>query len=211
MISQLACLLTSTMTMRNSQEDKIADLREALQNWEEGDTAPIIDAEAEKALAPVRAKAVGLLNHRDRSAHELRTRLLDAEFAEELVEQVVERCIENGMVDDARFAGEWVRQRHENQKKSPAVLRRELQNKGVHGTLIEEALQQISWDSQQETIAQLVTKKAGTVKAVPADRTEYNKVLKRVVGVAARRGFPEGACLAAARQALDERINQLEN
>lgn len=211
MISQLACLLTSTMTMRNSQEDKIADLREALQNWEEGDTAPIIDAEAEKALAPVRAKAVGLLNHRDRSAHELRTRLLDAEFAEELVEQVVERCIENGMVDDARFAGEWVRQRHENQKKSPAVLRRELQNKGVHGTLIEEALQQISWDSQQETIAQLVTKKAGTVKTVPADRAEYNKVLKRVVGVAARRGFPEGACLAAARQALDERINQLEN
>ena len=54
-----------------------------------------------------------------------------------------------------------------------------------------------------------MTKKAGTVKTVPADRGEYDKALRRIVGVAARRGFPEGRSLTAARAALDERISEL--
>lgn len=195
---------------RNSQHDTIAALKEALQDWEAGETAPIIDTEAEKALAPVKAKAVRLLNHRDRSAGELRERLEKAEFEPELIEQVVQRCVENGMVDDSRFASEWVRQRSNHQKKSPAVLRRELRNKGVDGTIIEEALSNITWDDQQATIDELATKKAQSIKAPPADRAEYNKYLRRVVGVAARKGFPEGACIAAARQALDARIDELK-
>ncbi|WP_312587986.1 recombination regulator RecX [Corynebacterium dentalis] len=198
------------MMTRNSQQQKIEALKEALQQWEAGEAPPLIDSEAEKALAPVKAKAVRLLNHRDRSAEELRGRLLDAEFDSELVDQVVQRCIENGMIDDSRFAAEWVRQRHRNQKKSPAVLRRELQRKGVQASLIEDALQDITWDDQRDIIDQLVTKKAGSIKNPPADRAEYEKCLRRIVGVPARRGFPEGACIAAARQALDQRIAEIQ-
>ncbi len=198
------------MMTRNSQQQKIEALKEALQQWEAGEAPPLIDSEAEKALAPVKAKAVRLLNHRDRSAEELRGRLLDAEFDSELVDQVVQHCIENGMIDDSRFAAEWVRQRHRNQKKSPAVLRRELQRKGVQASLIEDALQDITWDDQRDIIDQLVTKKAGSIKNPPADRAEYEKCLRRIVGVPARRGFPEGACIAAARQALDQRIAEIQ-
>ena len=198
------------MMTRNSQQQKIEALKEALQQWEAGEAPPLIDSEAEKALAPVKAKAVRLLTHRDRSAEELRGRLLDAEFDSELVDHVVQRCIENGMIDDSRFAAEWVRQRHLNQKKSPAVLRRELQRKGVQASLIEDALQDITWDDQRDIIDQLVTKKAGSIKNPPADRAEYEKCLRRIVGVPARRGFPEGACIAAARQALDQRIAEIQ-
>ena len=198
------------MMTRNSQQQKIEALKEALQQWEAGEAPPLIDLEAEKALAPVKAKAVRLLNHRDRSAEELRGRLLDAEFDSELVDHVVQRCIENGMIDDSRFAAEWVRQRHLNQKKSPAVLRRELQRKGVQASLIEDALQDITWDDQRDIIDQLVAKKAGSIKNPPADRAEYEKCLRRIVGVPARRGFPEGACIAAARQALDQRIAEIQ-
>lgn len=177
---------------------------------EAGELPALIDHEEEKALAPIKAKAVRLLNHRDRSAHELRSRLLDAEFDPQYVEQVVERCIANGMVDDSRFASEWVRQRQTNQKKSVAVLRRELKEKGVAGAIIDEALEQISADDQNAILDQLVTKKAASVKHVPTTRAEYDKVLRRVVGVAARRGFPQGRSLTAARQALDARIAELE-
>lgn len=201
----------TTNSHQPANSAKIAALKEALERMEAGELPALIDHEEEKALAPIKAKAVRLLNHRDRSAHELRSRLLDAEFDPQYVEQVVERCIANGMVDDSRFASEWVRQRQANQKKSVAVLRRELKEKGVAGAIIDEALEQISVDDQNAILEQLVTKKAASVKHVPTTRAEYDKVLRRVVGVAARRGFPQGRSLTAARLALDARIAELES
>jgi hypothetical protein len=43
----------------------------------------------------------------------------------------------------------------------------------------------------------------------PPDRRDYDRALRRIVGVAARRGFPQGRSLTAARQALDARIAEL--
>lgn len=175
-------------------------------------TGALVDRELEKRLAPLVAKATRLVNHRDRSEAELRRRLTETleEGADpRLVDTVIERCLNNGMIDDTRFAGEWVRQRQHNQRRSTAVLRRELRDKGVSPAVIEDALAQICDADQQEILRSLVTKKAGTVKAVPADRTEYDRALRRIVGVAARRGFPAGQSLTAARDALDTRITEL--
>lgn len=188
-------------------------LRRAVSEVGQGQAEPIVDRELEKKLAPLVAKATRLINHRDRSEAELRHRLTEAlEEGEEprLVDTVVSRCLDNGMLDDERFAHEWVRQRQHNQKKSVSVLRRELRDKGVAPSVIEDALGQVTEEDQQDILQALVTKKAGTVKTVPADRAEYDKALRRIVGVAARRGFPAGAGMDAARAALDARISELE-
>ena len=188
-------------------------LRQAVSGVGQGQAEPIVDRELEKKLAPLVAKATRLINHRDRSEAELRRRLTEAlEEGEDprLVDTVVSRCLDNGMLDDERFAHEWVRQRQHNQKKSVSVLRRELRDKGVASPVIEDALGQVSDEDQQDILQALVTKKAGTVKTVPADRAEYDKALRRIVGVAARRGFPAGAGMDAARAALDARISELE-
>lgn len=188
-------------------------LRQAVSEVGQGQAEPIVDRELEKKLAPLVAKATRLINHRDRSEAELRRRLTEAlEEGEDprLVDTVVSRCLDNGMLDDERFAHEWVRQRQHNQKKSVSVLRRELRDKGVASPVIEDALGQVSDEDQQDILQALVTKKAGTVKTVPADRAEYDKALRRIVGVAARRGFPAGAGMDAARAALDARISELE-
>ncbi|MGO1277035.1 MAG: regulatory protein RecX [Corynebacterium variabile] len=188
-------------------------LRRAVSEVGQGQAEPIVDRELEKKLAPLVAKATRLINHRDRSEAELRHRLTEAlEEGEEprLVDTVVSRCLDNGMLDDERFAHEWVRQRQHNQKKSVSVLRRELRDKGVASSVIEDALGQVTAEDLQDILQALVTKKAGTVKTVPADRAEYDKALRRIVGVAARRGFPAGAGMDAARAALDARISELE-
>lgn len=188
-------------------------LRRAVSEVGQGQAEPIVDRELEKKLAPLVAKATRLINHRDRSEAELRHRLTEElEEGEEprLVDTVVSRCLDNGMLDDERFAQEWVRQRQHNQKKSVSVLRRELRDKGVASSVIEDALGQVTEEDQQDILQALVTKKAGTVKTVPADRAEYDKALRRIVGVAARRGFPAGAGMDAARAALDARISELE-
>ena len=198
------------MPIRHSERDqKIAALRQAIANYSPGEGEGFVDAAEEERLAPIKAKAVRLINHRARSTAELRQRLLDAEFEPEGVEEVIDRCTASGMLDDARFAQEWVRQREKNQKKSVAVLRRELQRKGIAQALIEDALAQVDEQSQEQILEELVTKKAASLKTRPADRKEYDKALRRVVGVAARRGFPQGVALTYARRALDARIKEL--
>lgn len=198
------------MPIRHSERDqKIAVLRQAIANYSPGEGEGFVDAAEEERLAPIKAKAVRLINHRARSTAELRQRLLDAEFEPEGVEEVIDRCTASGMLDDAQFAQEWVRQREKNQKKSVAVLRRELQRKGIAQALIEDALAQVDEESQEQILEELVTKKAASLKTRPADRKEYDKALRRVVGVAARRGFPQGVALTYARRALDVRIEEL--
>lgn len=175
----------------------------------------IIDERLEEHLAPLKNKATRLISHRDRSVEELRRRLSDTTGPDgetvdpDLIELVIERCIANGMLDDARFAHEWVRQRQQNQRKSVSVLRRELVDKGVAAPVIESALDQIDEDDQDAILRELVTKKAGTVSQVPADRREYDRALRRIVGVAARRGFPEGRSLTVAREVLELRVEEL--
>ena len=198
------------MPIRHGERDqKIAALRQAIANYSPGEGEGFVDAAEEERLAPIKAKAVRLINHRARSTTELRQRLLDAEFEPEGVEEVIDRCTASGMLDDAQFAQEWVRQREKNQKKSVAVLRRELQRKGIAQALIEDALAQVDEQSQEQILEELVTKKAASLKTRPADRKEYDKALRRVVGVAARRGFPQGVALTYARRALDARIEEL--
>lgn len=197
---------------RGDRSARIDRLRAAIEVAQSGGGAPLVDELEEERLAPLTAKANRLIEHRDRSVAELRRRLLDSLGEGDdpaLVETVIGRCLRTGMLDDARFASEWVRQRATNQRKSVAVLRRELRDKGVDGAVIEEALDQISEDSQQEVLRGLVNRKAGTVKTVPAERRDYDRALRRIVGVAARRGFPQGQSLTAAREALDARIAEL--
>ena len=195
------------------QEEKIARLRETIEKIACGEFQgedPLVDREFEQAIAPVAAKATRLINHRPRSEQELRQRLVEADFAPELVEEVISRCLSNGMLDDAHFAREWVRQRSEHNKKSVSVLRQELQRKGINSAVAEDALATVDEGDQQRIMQALIDKKACGVKEAPADRKEYDKVLRRVVGVAARRGFPEGKALSYARIALDQRIAELE-
>lgn len=207
---------SDSSTSDSSTSDRIEQLQAAIAAVQRGETGEeIIDESLEERLAPLKSKATRLISHRDRSVSELRGRLAetsgpDGETVDpDLVELVVERCIANGMVDDARFATEWVRQRQHNQRKSVSVLRRELVTKGVAGHLIEEALSQVDEADQEAILDDLVTKKAGTVTTVPADRRDYERHLRRIVGVAARRGFPEGRSLTRARRALDLRIEEL--
>jgi regulatory protein len=153
--------------------DRLERLRAAIEAVQSGGGEPLVDELAEERLAPLTAKANRLIEQRDRSVAELRRRLtdsLDEGDDPALVEAVIDRCLRAGMLDDARFAHEWVRQRAANQRRSVAVLRRELREKGVAAPVIEEALEQVSEDDQDRVLGELVTKKAGTVKTVPAAR-----------------------------------------
>lgn len=128
-----------------------------------------------------------------------------------MVEDVLDDLAHAGLINDAAFAAEWVRQRHKRRGKSRSVLDRELRDKGVSQADRDEALEQIDAADEEAMARALAEKKARSLKSVPADRKERDKELRRIVGVLARRGFNEGMSLNIAISALEERCEELSS
>lgn len=189
--------------------EKVAKLKRALDAYESGESGELFDTNHEEALAPVRKRALGLLDQRARSRDELRERLLRAEFAPELVDEVLDSLERSLLIDDRAFATEWVRQRASRRGKSAKALDMELRDKGVDAAVRAEALAQITEEDEEAQARALAAKKARSVKEVPADRAQYDKELRRVVGVLARRGYSSGMSMGVAREALDARLDEL--
>lgn len=192
--------------MPQPDPEKLARLQRAIDEFEEGD---LFDARRDEALAPVRKRALGLLDQRARSRHELRVRLIKAEFAPELVDEVLASLERASLIDDSSFAHEWVRQRAARRGKSAKALDMELRDKGVAADVRASALAQISEEDEEAQARALAEKKARALKVVPADRAEYDKALRRVIGVVARRGYSSELTVRVARESLDARIETL--
>lgn len=198
--------------MNQPAPEKLEQLRQALEAYEKGEAeGGLFDREAEEAKSKVRSRALGLLDQRSRSRQELYDRLVQAEFAPEVVDEVLDDLAHAGLIDDAAFAAEWVRQRHKRRGKSRSVLDRELREKGVSQEDRDEALAQIDAADEEAMARALAEKKARSVKSVPVDRKERDKALRRIVGVLARRGFNEGMSLNIAISALEERCEELSS
>ncbi|MGY0887486.1 recombination regulator RecX [Corynebacterium aurimucosum] len=197
--------------MPQPSPEKLEKLRRALGAYESGDAGgQLIDAEAEAAKAPVRSRALGLLDQRARSRKELRDRLVAADFEPEVVDTVVDDLAGVGLVDDEAFAKEWVRQRHARRGKSARALNLELKEKGVEAADRAIALEQITEESEEAVARQVAEKKVRTLKRVPADRHERDKFLRRIVGTLARRGYNQELVMRISIEVLDARIAELK-
>lgn len=183
-------------------------LAEAIQRYqEEGNT--LVDKAFEEKKAPVRRRALLLLDSRQRSRNELRERLLRLDFEVQLVEAVLDDCEQSGLVDDRAFAAEWVRQRLTLKQKSATALDRELADKGVAPDIRSEALASITADDEHAAAWAAAEKKAKTIRTVPADRQEETKYLRRIVGVLARKGFGSAMSMDIATEVFQARIREL--
>lgn len=189
--------------------EKLAKLHAAIKKYESGASPALFDHASEQALAPVRKRALILLDQRARSRHELRERLIRAEFEPELVDEICDEFERTGLLNDHAFAHEWVRQRAVRRGKSSHALERELQDKGVAASIRAEAVAQLTEEDEENIARGIAEKKARSVRAVPEDRAAYNKVLRRIVGALARRGFPSGMSYSIAQSALQQRLDEL--
>lgn len=103
--------------------------------------------------------ALRYLRRRLRSEQELRNKLQTAEFSSGIIDQVICRFRESGLIDDRRFAQALF---HDLQLRSPLgvrLLRRRLHLKGVPDGLIEDLLADQASDQLQSEAALEVAKK----------------------------------------------------
>jgi regulatory protein len=131
-----------------------------------------------------RAYAFLLLKFRLRSEHELKARLKQKGFSEELAADTVSFLKDREFIDDRVFARGWVSSR----LKRPLGLRKikqELVQKGIAKEIISEALAQANEQySESQIVSQLAQQRFSKLKAI-----EPLKAKARVYGYLLRRGF----------------------
>ena len=101
---------------------------------------------------------------------------------------MLERFDEVGLIDDAAFAGQWVRSRHTRRGLARRAIAVELRRKGVADEVAQEALAEVDTDAEEQRARELVD---GKLRTMPADTPERRaRAARRLVGMLARRGYP---------------------
>lgn len=148
--------------------------------------------------------ALRLLGVRARSRSEMRTRLLDKEFAPEEVDRTLSRLTSMGLLDDADFARQWVESRHRNNGRGRIALRNELRTKGVDPAVAESALSLVDDEDERARAEELLARKVGSLSAADiGDRAARDRHTRRLVAMLARRGYPANVAFDLVRSALD--------
>ena len=84
--------------------------------------------------------ALRFLEARQRSVAEVRRRLTQAGYREDLVTAAIERLGNLGILDDEAFTTAWVESRDRARPRGERALRQELRQKGIEPALVDEAM-----------------------------------------------------------------------
>lgn len=177
--------------------------RERAESSEDGGATS--SSRAEKGEPPrdpveqARAICLRLLTGTPRTRRQLADALRKREIPDEAAEEVLSRFEEVGLINDGAFADAWVESRHHGRGLARRALARELRTKGVDATLIDAAVSQLDTEQEEETARDLVARKLRATRGLDRD-----KRLRRLAGMLARKGYPEGMSLRVVRQALEE-------
>lgn len=139
-----------------------------------------------------RALCLRLLTARARTRAELAGKLTKRGYPDDVSDRVLDRLAQVGLVDDADFAEQWIRSRRVNAGKGKRALAAELRTKGVSGDVITAALAGIDASAERERAEQLVRDKLRRERLGDDDDL---KVMRRLVGMLARRGYNQSMAL----------------
>jgi regulatory protein len=178
-----------------------------------------------------RDQCVKLLADRPRTRAELETALRRRGFAAEVIAEVLDRYSDVGMIDDEAFARAWVTSRHHSKGLARRALAGELRRKGVSDDDLGTALDELDGDTEIETARALVERRLRAERAAAQrwaarraaaaeqredsadDRREDSAedrrqreqaaVMRKLVGMLARKGYPPGLAFRVVKEAMD--------
>ena len=153
-------------------------------------------------MAVAREICLRLLTDRARTRQELATALRRKGVPDEATDTVLERFDEVGLIDDAAFAGQWVRSRHARRGLARRAIAVELRRKGVSTEDAEEALAEVDPESEERRARELVDRKLRSLTVTTAEQRA--SAARRLVGMLARKGYGAGVAYRVVREALAE-------
>ena len=118
-------------------------------------------------------KALSILKFMDRTEQELRNKLSDAGYTNEIIDRTISYVMEYGYLDNERFASAFVRNRMK--VKSRLVIKTELLQKGISKDLAERILEEeyekdeMGEDAELAAIRKAVAKKTKSIEDLSMD------------------------------------------
>ncbi len=137
----------------------------------------------------------------------MRARLTTLGYPAALVGITIERLVELGYLDDARYAAAWVASRDRSRPRGVMALRRELTRKGIAGAVIEAALEtraglqgEVGTDAPPVSADLAAAARLLERRRAALDReAEPRKRRQKAYALLARNGFDPVVCAAATR------------
>ena len=139
-----------------------------------------------------RKRAMYLLQKMDRTEKQLREKLVQSEYPEEIVEDAIAYVRSYHYIDDVRYAENYVRCHQDT--KSKMQIKIALTQKGVEREVIDHALEECLETDAEQLICRLLEKKRDTAET--ADEGERRRVYQYL----ARRGFRSSEILHCMNQ-----------
>lgn len=152
---------------------------------------------SEKREEQARALCLRLLTARARTRSELAGQLSKRGYPGDVSTRVLDRLTEVGLIDDADFAQQWVHSRGANASKGNRALAAELRTKGLDDDVIAAALGGADVGEQDRAVT-LVRKR---LRRENLDG-DQGKIVRRLVGMLARRGYSESLCFDVVKTEL---------
>lgn len=143
--------------------------------------------------------ALKQLESRQRTEEELRRALGRRNTPVDVIDELITRFKEVGLLDDRAYAAALANTRVGVQRRGAARIRHELRDKGVEQEVIQEAIDGIDRDDELDAAVTFAVKRASTMRNL--DRLVAKR---RLYGALARRGFSADVVRQAVEAALDQ-------
>ncbi len=145
------------------------------------------------------ALCLRLLTVRARTRAELAGQMAKRGYPEAAARAVLGRLEAVGLIDDEDFAEQWVRSRQAGAGKGKRALAAELRTKGVDDEVIASVLGGVDAGAERGRAEQLVERRLRREALDPGDDP---KVMRRLVGMLARRGYGQSMAVAVVTDAV---------
>ncbi len=157
------------------------------------------ELDPDHAYRVAREIALRKLETRDRTRAELADALRERATPEPVIDAVLTRLTEVGLVDDVRFARSWVESRQRTRSLAGRALTAELRRRGVDDDTVASAVDTIDPAGEEQRALQLARERVARSPGLSAQ-----VLTRRIVGQLARRGYDSAVCFRAVRAALGE-------
>ncbi len=142
-----------------------------------------------------------------KSRYQLGQKLIERDIPEDIIEAVLDRFEEVELIDDAAFAEMWVRSRHRSKGLARRVLSMELKQRGIADHEAEAALEQVTdedeWTAAHELVSKKLSRTSIPSSSDPDDRKERDRMVRRLVGMLSRKGYPSGLAFSVVTDAMN--------
>lgn len=156
------------------------------------------ETDSEEIAHRAEQRLVRALGSRGLSEREARDRLRRDGVESELAEDIIDRLLRVGAIDDDMLAEQLVYQATTRKNQGRKAVAQTLAKRGLSRDAIDRAIETLP-DDDAERALEFARTKAGSLA-----RLDHDTALRRLVGQLSRRGFGGAMAMRVATQALDE-------